>query len=177
MIRPTIGISRCLLGDLVRFDGLSKGKPELIKRLQIYFSLTPICPEVEIGLSVPRPPVQLEQHGNQILAIGVIEREVDISILLRQLGENYRKSPLSGFILKGKSPSCGVISTPLHLADGSVTFGPGLFTRQLMKANPLPPIIEAEQLESEKENKIELEHFFQQVLEYIQKSKRIRSKK
>ncbi|MDA3870317.1 MAG: DUF523 domain-containing protein, partial [Gammaproteobacteria bacterium] len=56
---PKIGISRCLLGDPVRYDGQSKPRTTAIDQLADHFQLIAICPEVEAGLPIPRPPVQL----------------------------------------------------------------------------------------------------------------------
>ena len=62
--KPPIGVSRCLLGDAVRYDGESKANDTVIEQLGDLFELVPVCPEVEAGLTVPRPPVQLTDSGS-----------------------------------------------------------------------------------------------------------------
>ena len=57
--KPLVGISQCLLGDAVRYDGQSKANKIVLEKLSDLFEFIPICPEVEAGLGIPRPPIQL----------------------------------------------------------------------------------------------------------------------
>src|SRR5262245_36182693 len=65
-----IGISRCLLGDPVRYDGAHKHDQFLTDTLGRYFEWVPVCPEVEVGMGTPREPIQLVQLGNNIRLLG-----------------------------------------------------------------------------------------------------------
>ena len=57
MEKPRVGVSACLLGENVRYDGRHKLDPDMVDTLSQYFELVPVCPEVEMGLGVPREPM------------------------------------------------------------------------------------------------------------------------
>lgn len=149
--RPKVGISRCLLGDVVRYDGNSKPCAIVIDQLNRRFELVPICPEVEAGLSIPRPPVQLSGSIEQPRLIGRDNPGLDITDLMRDYCQ--RKIPqlesLHGFIFKSRSPSCGLCSTPVFI-DGSLVTetASGVFARAVLLAYPDLPVIEETLLES-----------------------------
>ncbi|MDH3353723.1 MAG: DUF523 domain-containing protein [Chromatiales bacterium] len=145
---PTIAISRCLVGDPVRYDGESKFKPKLIKKLEDIFTLIPICPEVEIGLSVPRPPIHIVERKSVLKVVVIEDSDRDLTEPLQSLAREKAKLQIDGFILKARSPSCGLTSTPHLLENGTVIYGAGIFTDAFHKANPQIPMIEAEMLES-----------------------------
>ncbi|RLA21414.1 MAG: DUF523 domain-containing protein [Gammaproteobacteria bacterium] len=141
-----IGVSGCLLGHLVRYDGRGKLHPA-ISQLSSEFELIPLCPEVGAGMAVPRPSVQLVELEGSLFALGVENRELDVT---RQL-ESYLQSQiniiktLSGLILKARSPSCGTGSTPLFDNNGEeIGHGSGLFSRDIQKQFPALPIIDEE---------------------------------
>ena len=145
---PKIAISRCLIGDPVRYDGESKFQPQLIKKLEAVFTLIPICPEVEIGLSVPRPPIHIVQQGTELRVVIIEDPSQDLTEPLQNLAYEKAKLQIDGFILKARSPSCGLESTPHLMKDGSITYGSGIFAAAFRKANPFIPMIEAETLNS-----------------------------
>ena len=80
--KPKIGVSRCLLGDAVRYDGQSKPCTLVIDKLAEHFELTSICPEVEAGLPIPRPPVQLSGSIEQPRLTGRDDLGIDITELM-----------------------------------------------------------------------------------------------
>ena len=146
-----VGVSQCLLGDAVRYDGQSKPCAIVIEKLAERFELIPICPEVEAGLSIPRPPVQLTGSIEQPRLIGRDNPAIDITELMHAYCQ--KKIPklheLRGFVLKSRSPSCGFNSTPVFI-DGQLATekASGVFARSLCAAFPDLAIIEETQLGS-----------------------------
>ncbi|MCW8826260.1 MAG: DUF523 domain-containing protein [Gammaproteobacteria bacterium] len=157
---PNIAISRCLLGEAVRYDGNSKFQPNLIKKLEAVFTLIPICPEVEIGLGVPRPPIHIIEMGAELRAVVIEDPDIDLTQPLQELASEKSLLDIDGFIVKARSPSCGLDSTPHLIEDGSTIYGAGIFSAAYKKANPLVPMVEAETLESPQE----LEKFIEEVI-------------
>lgn len=162
--KPKIGVSSCLLGHLVRYDGREKLHPA-IHQLSAKFELIPLCPEVDSGLSTPRPPVQLVKSEGHLLALGVEEPTLDITERL----ENHFHSrvemikTLSGLILKARSPSCGTGSTPIYSTSGEeIEYGSGLFSRALKNRFPHLPLIDEIAFDEPRL----LKHFLQQVKNY-----------
>lgn len=142
--RPGIVISRCLLGDAVRYDGRSKPHPELVEYLQRHCTIIPICPEVEAGLGTPRPPVELVQlNADTTAARGRDDHQIEVSAPLQRATERFiaEQPQLHGALLQNHSPSCGVNDTPLYAADGTLLQQQdGLFTLALRSAHPNLPI-------------------------------------
>jgi uncharacterized protein YbbK (DUF523 family) len=160
--KPLIGVSRCLLGDRVRYDGDSKPHHVVIEQLAAIFELVPVCPEVEAGLGVPRPPVQLTANIAQPRVSGRDDASIDVTEALQLYCE--RRIPeldkLAGFIVKSRSPSCGLNSTPVFIDGHCATQASrGVFVRELCKRYPGMPVIEETQLE----NPITLEHFIHTI--------------
>lgn len=147
--RLKIGVSACLLGDPVRYDGGHKRSQTLLHHLASRYELLPICPEVAAGLGVPRPPVQLVLRNGEIRALGVEDERLDVTRPLIEYGRRMvaEELRLCGYVFKSRSPSCGLGTTPIRAADGRITHGHGLFARQLIAALPLLPVIDEEQLE------------------------------
>lgn len=149
MIKIPVGISACLLGDPVRYDGDHQRSAYCVDTLAKYFEFHSHCPEVAIGLGVPRQPIRL------VAAAGYWQVQSQAG------GDNYapalaayaqrviaQQPQLCGFIVKAKSPSCGLASTKTYNADGVLLHrnGSGAFTYALQQAPQPIPIIEAEQL-------------------------------
>ena len=149
--KPKVGVSRCLLGHAVRYDGDSKAHPIVIARLGGLFELVPVCPEVEAGLSTPRPPVQLTGSLEHPRMTGRDDPELDITVLMQDYC-NTRPAGLGhlcGFVFKSRSPSCGLNSTPVFIDGSCVTESSrGVFARAITTAWPALPVIEETELES-----------------------------
>ena len=134
---PLVAISACLLGQPVRYDGAHKRQPVIIEQLQPWLEWLPLCPEVAAGLGTPRPPVQLVQREEQVLALGVEDRQRDVTPALKDASEKLiqqlrNETRLSGVIVKSRSPSCGLGSTPIHNTQRQPTgLGSGLFAQEL----------------------------------------------
>jgi uncharacterized protein YbgA (DUF1722 family)/uncharacterized protein YbbK (DUF523 family) len=143
--RIRIGISSCLLGQEVRFDGGHKRDSYINGTLQQYFDFVPVCPELAIGLGVPREPIRLviAQTGTRV--IGTRTPGLDVTEALREYGERKGREmrDISGYILKRGSPSCGMervkVYTPAGMPNKSE---PGMYARAFMTVQPLLPIEE-----------------------------------
>ncbi len=143
--KPLIGISQCLLGDAVRYDGQSKANQIILQQLAPIFELIPVCPEVEAGLSVPRPPVQLTGSIENPRLTGRDDPSIDVTDIMRRYCETKpaKLAQLCGFIFKNRSPSCGLNSTPVFINDRCVTeTGRGVFAQAMLSNNPVLPVIE-----------------------------------
>ena len=141
-----LGVSSCLLGETVRYDGGHKRDPFLTDTLGPFVEWVAVCPEVEIGLGVPRPPIRLvgdpqtprlvvEKTGEDLTAR--MERWARGRIAaLNALG-------LHGYVLKRGSPSCGLLRVRVYGEDGSPgRVGRGRFAAALTDALPLLPVEE-----------------------------------
>ena len=115
MSLPRVGVSACLLGRPVRYDGDSRPHAWIRDVLPGYAQLSPICPEMEAGLGVPRPPVQLVLAGGQVRALGVADSRLDVTRVLSAWvrEQKSRLEVLDALILKSRSPSCGLGDVPL----------------------------------------------------------------
>jgi uncharacterized protein YbbK (DUF523 family) len=167
--KPLLGVSRCLLGHAVRYDGDSKPHAVVIDQLGELFQLVPVCPEVEAGLSVPRPPVQLSGSIDHPMVTGRDEPELDVSILM-QAYCNTRPAELKhlcGFVFKSRSPSCGLDSTPVFLDGNCITENSrGVFARAMTSHYPQLPVIEEAELEADDKR----ERFIKQVYGHMKKN-------
>lgn len=143
-----IGVSACLLGEPVRYDGGHKRNQMLLHYLADRYELLPICPEVAAGLGVPRPPVQLVVRGGEVRALGVEDAQLDVTLPLMEYGQRLAAEELRlcGFVFKSRSPSCGLGTTPIHTEHDCIDHGSGLFARQIVQALPLLPVIDEEAL-------------------------------
>ncbi|VAW51699.1 hypothetical protein MNBD_GAMMA06-1915 [hydrothermal vent metagenome] len=164
-LKPLIGISRCLLGDAVRYDGQSKANQIILEQLATLFKFVPICPEVEAGLSIPRPPVQLTGSIKNPKLTGRDNFSIDVTDIM----QNYcntkpaKLNHLSGFIFKSHSPSCGLNSTPVFINGRSVTeTSRGIFAKRLCETYPKLLVIE----DTELNKKTQLNRFIQTVLDH-----------
>lgn len=153
--KPLVGISACLCGDNVRYDGRAKGHPTLIAALEPYLNLQKICPEVAIGMGTPRDPIQLCKESDEVRAIGIKNPNYDVTPALRKyasdlLSDNLNTAPetmpLCGYIFKSRSPSCGVGSTPIHANNIATDFGDGVFAQQIQQQQPWLPVAEEQDL-------------------------------
>ena len=141
-----VGISACLLGQPVRFDGGHKRYPYAVDVLARYFSYVPICPEVAVGLSIPRPTIRLVGDPQRPRAVGVRDPSLDVTERLE--GFAARQVPLlaglSGYILKKDSPSCGMERVRVYGEDQGMASrsGSGIFARELLRTLPNLPVEE-----------------------------------
>ncbi|MDZ7753555.1 MAG: DUF523 and DUF1722 domain-containing protein [Gammaproteobacteria bacterium] len=140
-----VGISACLLGEEVRFDGGHKHDAYVTGTLGRYFEFVPFCPEVAVGLGTPRQPIRLVHHEGGVRARGVKDPTIDPTEGLIAYGSAVadQAAGFSGFILKRASPSCGMERVKVYRDNGHPTHdGSGLFAAALMAARPLLPVEE-----------------------------------
>jgi uncharacterized protein YbgA (DUF1722 family)/uncharacterized protein YbbK (DUF523 family) len=151
--RPRIGVSRCLLGDKVRYDGGHKADHFLIDVLAAHVDWVPVCPEVEAGMGLPRESVHLAAASDgvpagseQVRMVGVRSGRDWTEALTGAAAARVRDlaaHDLSGFILKKDSPSCGLMRVRVHHPKKAVTrTGRGLFAEALVGSFPSMPVEE-----------------------------------
>jgi uncharacterized protein YbbK (DUF523 family)/uncharacterized protein YbgA (DUF1722 family) len=141
-----IGVSSCLLGEPVRWDGSHRHDPCLTGTLGALFTFVPLCPEVAVGLGVPRQPIRLVWDAQAPRAVGVRDPSLDATRALREFGRRTAEglSGLSGWILKSGSPSCGMARVRVYRPGGGAPSrrGVGLFAAALLAARPGLPVEE-----------------------------------
>ncbi len=142
-----IGISACLLGEKVRFDGGHKHDGYITLTLGRHFHWVPVCPEVELGLGTPRETMRLEQGADNEVRMVTTKTRRDITEPMRHYGRERVKQleteELSGYILKSDSPSCGVWRVRVYAETGMpARSGRGLFAQALAQRYPFLPIEE-----------------------------------
>ncbi len=151
-VKPRVGISACLAGERVRYDGRDKRHELLMGALGPLVEWIPVCPEVELGMGVPREPILLA--GSQVAPRLVGEQSgVDHTEAMRQYArrraDELSALGLHGWVTKEGSPSCGLRSAPVWSARGGApgSAGAGLFVRVLLEQLPGLPIASEEELE------------------------------
>ncbi|MGZ8144128.1 MAG: YbgA family protein [Methylosarcina sp.] len=144
MKKIPIGISSCLIGQEVRFDGGHKLDAYITGTLGQYFEFHSFCPEVEIGLGVPRPTLHLVKVDGAVRCVGVKDPDRDVTDRLRKHAEQLkeRHAELCGYILKKDSPSCGMERVKVYSNSQPRREGVGIYAEAMMKANPLMPVEE-----------------------------------
>lgn len=145
--RIQVGISSCLLGQNVRFDGGHKQSSLCQNELATVFDYQPICPEVAIGLPIPRPAIRLVEDGEQIRLRGSQDAQLDVTEPMQTFAAQQvaQLSALSGYIVCAKSPSCGMERVKIFAQEQGHPAshkGRGLFTQKLMEQHPLLPVEE-----------------------------------
>ena len=138
-----IAISSCLLGERVRYDGESKLQSWLVDCGEVVW--VPVCPEVEIGMSIPREAIQIEESYDGIKLFGVESRQdwtEQMNDFTRQRVLQLQAADIAGYVFKARSPSCGIGDVPLMGAFGQSVVGKtnGRFCDVLMEMWPELPI-------------------------------------
>lgn len=145
-----VGVSACLIGESVRFDGGHTRSTAPIELLASLFQFESFCPEVGIGLGIPRKPIKLVGEVEAPRAISRDPAVGDVTVSLRQYAaENQlRLEDLDGFVLMKNSPSCGVFRVRIHAKEGSppTRQARGIFANAVMRARPTLPIEEGGRL-------------------------------
>ena len=141
-----IGVSRCLLGEHVRYDGGHKHNAFVAETLAPVVHLVPVCPEVEMGMSTPREAIRLMRGEGAPRLIGV-ESGSDYSTDMRRFAAKraaeLRRLDLHGYILKKGSPSCGLFKVPVHgTGESPLRDGRGSFASALADTIPSLPMEE-----------------------------------
>ncbi len=149
-LKPVIGIGSCLAGNPVRYDGQAKNPGAHVQALCNIFDIRAFCPEMGVGMGVPRPPIHLVGRENSVRVLDVDTHSKDYT---RQLALYARKvvelaPDLCGYILVRGSPSCGFEAVKRHADDGShlASDQQGIFAKALAAAEPLLPLEDDERL-------------------------------
>ena len=158
---PQLGISQCLLGEHVRYDGGHKRDRFLTDVLGRFVEWVPVCPETEAGLGIPREAMRLVSTNGSPHLI-TINSKIDHTSLITQFSRKkireLKKNQLDGYILKRNSPSCGFHHVRVYTPQGMPsTSGVGLFADILQRSLPRLPVEDEGRLQdlSIRENFIE----------------------
>jgi uncharacterized protein YbbK (DUF523 family) len=145
-----VAVSACLLGEHVRHDGAHKRSAALLERIAPHVELIAVCPEVELGLGVPREPIQLEAPPGGVgppRLVSLTTRR-DLTEAMAAYAEARVAAlaalGLSGYVLKSRSPSCG--ARDVGVAGASAP-APGAFAAVLQRLLPGLPVVEETALE------------------------------
>ena len=138
-----VGVSACLLGQEVRYDGGHKHDRYLTGTLARYFELVSVCPEAEVGMGIPRETVRLEGDlaaPSMIAPRSGTDWTRPMNAWSGKRARDLAAEDLSGFVFKKKSPSCGLFRVPVVQANGHpVAKGRGLFAAEFTRRFPLTP--------------------------------------
>ncbi|PAW11811.1 hypothetical protein B6K85_04975 [Vibrio sp. V1B] len=141
-----VGISSCVLGERVRFDSGHKISNFVTKELDEYFSFVPVCPEVGVGMSVPRPTIRLVSNEERIALVETKNPDNDHTDNMLTYSENkvneLQSEQLCGYIVCAKSPTCGMERVKVYSKNNAAKEGIGLYTRTLMEKMPWLPVEE-----------------------------------
>lgn len=138
-----LGISACLLGQKVRFDGGHKQDPFLVGTFGRFVEWVPVCPEVELGLGTPRETLRLERRDGQVHFV-MPKSRTDHTDAMRAFSarrvQQLERAGLCGYVVKKNSPSCGMERVRIQEPNGVATrTGRGLFAEELIaRLAPLP---------------------------------------
>ena len=141
---PLVGVSRCLLGQRVRYDGRDKFSPR-VAALAAHCLLVPFCPEVEAGMPVPREPAHVGGSPLEPRFVGNRSLEDHTFRLMGRIVarlDELARTPLAGYVFKSGSPSCAAVTMVPAFDDLGRTRGRslGLFARAFRERFPWTPV-------------------------------------
>lgn len=167
-----VGVSSCLLGEKVRYDGGHKHDHYITDTLGRFFTFVSVCPEVGCGLPVPREAMRLEgDPGNPTLI--TLRSRVDLTVQMlsycRTMVEELENEDLCGFIFKKDSPSSGLFRVKVYNKGVPAKTGRGLFADAVVKHFPLLPVEEEGRLYDMniRENFIERVFAFRRLKDFL----------
>lgn len=150
MAKIPLGVSQCLLGDQVRYDGGHKRNRFLTDILSQYVEYRPVCPEVAIGLGIPRKPIRLVATDGDTRVRGIDDPDLDVTDALAAHAETAagQLGDICGYVFMQNSPSCGVFGLKRYGTNGFPldSKGRGAYAKRLMELMPLLPVEEAGRL-------------------------------
>lgn len=156
-----VGISSCLTGQKVRYDGRHKKNDFIYDTLKQHFTLIPFCPEIESGMGIPRRPIQLRLTNRGIRCFEVDNPGNDVTSQILNCADQQHNwlNQLCGYVFKNDSPSCGLKRVNVIQGNELKPVGTGLFAQYVINHYPLLPVEEEHQLD----NPLRLEGFIQCV--------------
>ena len=148
--KPKVVVSRCLGFEICRWNGAAI-ENSIINDLRQSLDFITVCPECEIGLGVPRQPILMVQSSADLCLVQPATG-VDLTDRMNSFSHQYLKSlgPVDGFLLKRKSPSCGLSKVPIFVApDSEEPFadGSGFFARVVLERFPGIAVVDEAQLD------------------------------
>lgn len=150
MNKIPLGVSQCLLGDQVRFDGGHKRNRYLTDVLSEYFEYRSVCPEVAIGLGIPRKPIRMIATDGENRVRGIDNPDLDVTQALAEQADLAAESlpEICGYVFMQNSPSCGVFGLKRYDERGNLIDkkGKGIYAKRLIELMPLLPVEEAGRL-------------------------------
>ena len=161
---PVVAVSACLLGQPVRYDGKAKYTALIAQELARHCRLIAVCPEMAIGLGVPRDKIQLTQIESTVKVLKTTDLTADVTQALVDFSYQFvKQQAISGMVLQDKSPSCGIDNVKLYTKTGElIGLSSGMFALTVQDLLVNMPIVQASQLRS----KIDVEYFVQQVSDF-----------
>jgi uncharacterized protein YbgA (DUF1722 family)/uncharacterized protein YbbK (DUF523 family) len=160
-----VGISQCLLGDNVRYDGSNKRSRVCTELLSQHFDFIPVCPEMGIGMGAPRAAIHLRENlpdhshkhshthpqNHRIRVVGRDNADFDVTEKLQTYAREkaVELAHLCGYIFMDRSPSCGLANVNIHQKDGRPTkhYTAGIYAREFIYRHPLLPVEEEGRLQ------------------------------
>lgn len=167
-MKPLVGISSCLVGQRVRYDGDDKLQTwitEISEKLKLH----PVCPEFELGMGVPREKIQLEWSDKSIQLVAVDSRKnwtTQMSEFAKSSCASLEDAGICGFIFKSRSPSCGIQGVTVHGGEVDLTDA-GRFSKAVAIRWPDLPLVDEAMLASAKDR----ETFVSNVIDYHLKNR------
>lgn len=161
--RPVVASSACLLGESVRYNGAHKLQEGIQRWLAPFLNLQALCPEVGIGLPVPRPPLKLIRHADaiRVAALEASEEKSDdeamaVTDALHHYADQKLRSidtswPLCAWVFKARSPSCGYGSSPIDPGTDRETLGSGVVAARINAGAAWLPFFEENDLLTEQQ--------------------------
>ena len=144
MKKIPLGISSCLVGENVRYDGANKRFDFVVDTLASHATLQLVCPEMAIGLGVPRETVHLVRQDSRISMRFTDDTGIDLTPIMDDFARQKitSLSHLCGYIVCAKSPSCGIVDTKIvqYLSIEAQELGAGIYTAHLLKLLPWLPV-------------------------------------
>lgn len=175
-----VGVSSCLIGERVRWNGGHQTNPFIKDVLGSFFRFVPVCPEFEIGLGVPREPLRLVGNPDNPRLMTNRTR-VDVTEKMTEWGQTrireLENEDLCGFIFKGRSPSSGLFRVKVYNEKGfPENRGTGIFARMFVNAFPLIPVEEDGRLcdDAIRENFIERIFVFKRLRDLLKQDTQVR---
>lgn len=142
--RPVLGIGACLAGRAVRYNGQTKAANQHVRDIGAHFELRPFCPEMGIGMGVPRAPIHLVGATGDVRALDVASHRHDYTERLAGYARQVLDTApaLCGYILVKGSPSCGYERVKRFADNGHIVAhdAQGVFAAALGRADPLLPL-------------------------------------
>jgi uncharacterized protein YbbK (DUF523 family) len=165
-----IAISSCLLGESVRYDGGHKRDQSVIDAFGTLVEWVPVCPEVEMGLSIPREPIQVVKADAGPLRLIGAETGSDYAGRMREYAtpklDALAALGLCGYIFKSRSPSCGLRDVPVFDREGRLRqTGRGMFAAAITERFPDLPVADEARLSDATAR----DEFLQRVLAYARR--------